>query len=76
MSTSNPVTLEQANRAEGFPSDLLVDLRPDDGRGLRERLYTANVTPFRPDAEGYLHLPEGPGLGIDLNREALKRYGC
>jgi GntR family transcriptional regulator / MocR family aminotransferase len=39
VSTSNPVTLEQANReAEGFPSDLLVDLRPDEGRGLRERL--------------------------------------
>ena len=39
MSTSNPVTLEQANRAaEGFPSDVLVDLRSDDGRGLRERL--------------------------------------
>jgi GntR family transcriptional regulator/MocR family aminotransferase len=32
------VTLEQANRPEGFPSDLLLDLRPDDGRGLRERL--------------------------------------
>jgi GntR family transcriptional regulator / MocR family aminotransferase len=33
------VTLEQANRpAEGFPADLLLDLRADDGRGLRERL--------------------------------------
>lgn len=31
-------------------------------------------TPFRPDAEGYLHLPDGPGLGIELNRDALKRY--
>ena len=33
------MTLEQANRpAEGFASDLLVDLRAADGRGLRERL--------------------------------------
>jgi L-alanine-DL-glutamate epimerase-like enolase superfamily enzyme len=31
--------------------------------------------PFRPDAEGYLELPSGPGLGIELNPEALKRYG-
>jgi L-alanine-DL-glutamate epimerase-like enolase superfamily enzyme len=31
--------------------------------------------PFRPDAEGYLTIPERPGLGIELNREALKRYG-
>jgi D-galactarolactone cycloisomerase len=31
--------------------------------------------PFRPDAEGYLTIPEKPGLGIELNREALKRLG-
>jgi len=30
--------------------------------------------PFRPDAEGFLNLPEGPGLGIELNREALERF--
>jgi GntR family transcriptional regulator/MocR family aminotransferase len=39
VSTSNPVESEQTNRApEGFPSDLLVDLRAADGGGLRERL--------------------------------------
>ena len=32
------------------------------------------TTPFRPDAEGYLHLPDCPGLGIELNRDTLKRY--
>ncbi len=31
--------------------------------------------PFRPDAEGYLRVPTKPGLGIELNREAIKRYG-
>ncbi|MBI3410308.1 MAG: mandelate racemase/muconate lactonizing enzyme family protein [Planctomycetes bacterium] len=31
--------------------------------------------PFRVDAEGFLRIPEKPGLGIELNREALKRYG-
>jgi L-alanine-DL-glutamate epimerase-like enolase superfamily enzyme len=31
--------------------------------------------PFRPDAEGYLTIPEKPGLGIELNREAVKRFG-
>jgi L-alanine-DL-glutamate epimerase-like enolase superfamily enzyme len=31
--------------------------------------------PFRPDAEGHLHVPTKPGLGIELNREALKRFG-
>jgi D-galactarolactone cycloisomerase len=33
------------------------------------------TTPFKPDAEGYLRITEKPGLGIELNREALKRYG-
>jgi L-alanine-DL-glutamate epimerase-like enolase superfamily enzyme len=32
--------------------------------------------PFRPDADGYLTIPERPGLGIELNREALNRLGC
>jgi L-alanine-DL-glutamate epimerase-like enolase superfamily enzyme len=31
--------------------------------------------PFRPDAEGYLHVPQKPGLGIQLQREALQKYG-
>jgi L-alanine-DL-glutamate epimerase-like enolase superfamily enzyme len=31
--------------------------------------------PFRPDADGFLHVPQKPGLGIDLNRDALRRYG-
>ena len=32
--------------------------------------------PFKVDAEGYLPIPDRPGLGIELNREALKKYGC
>jgi D-galactarolactone cycloisomerase len=31
--------------------------------------------PFRPDADGYLRVPDGPGLGVQLNGEALKRIG-
>jgi D-galactarolactone cycloisomerase len=33
------------------------------------------TAPFRPDADGYLHVPEKPGLGVELNRDALKRFG-
>lgn len=32
--------------------------------------------PFRVDAEGYLNVPDKPGLGIELDREALKRFGA
>ena len=31
------------------------------------------VEPFRPDSEGYLTIPDRPGLGIELNRDALRR---
>ena len=34
------------------------------------------TNPFTPDAEGFLTIPERPGLGIELNRDAMKRYGC
>jgi L-alanine-DL-glutamate epimerase-like enolase superfamily enzyme len=33
------------------------------------------TVPFRPDAEGFLTIPDAPGLGIELNRDALKRFG-
>lgn len=32
------------------------------------------VEPPRLDAEGYLAIPDGPGLGIELDREALARF--
>ena len=32
-------------------------------------------TPFRPDAEGFLTLPDKPGLGVELDPEAMKRFG-
>ncbi len=30
--------------------------------------------PFRLDSEGYLRIPDGPGLGIELDRDALARF--
>jgi len=30
--------------------------------------------PQRIDSEGYVHLPQGPGVGIELDEEKLKRY--
>jgi L-alanine-DL-glutamate epimerase-like enolase superfamily enzyme len=32
------------------------------------------TNPFRPDAEGYLSVPTAPGLGVQINRDALKRF--
>jgi L-alanine-DL-glutamate epimerase-like enolase superfamily enzyme len=33
------------------------------------------VDPFRPDAEGFLPILDKPGLGIELNPDAMKRFG-
>ena len=33
------------------------------------------TVPFRPDAEGYLHMPEKPGLGLELREDTLEKYG-
>src|SRR5205085_7314375 len=30
--------------------------------------------PMKPDDEGYLRLPDGPGLGVELDREALAEF--
>ncbi|HLQ46829.1 MAG TPA: mandelate racemase/muconate lactonizing enzyme family protein, partial [Planctomycetaceae bacterium] len=32
------------------------------------------VEPFRVDSEGFLEIPTKPGLGIEIDREKLKRY--
>jgi L-alanine-DL-glutamate epimerase-like enolase superfamily enzyme len=32
------------------------------------------TTPFKPDADGLLTIPDMPGLGIELNYEALKWF--
>jgi L-alanine-DL-glutamate epimerase-like enolase superfamily enzyme len=32
------------------------------------------TAPFELDAEGYLKIPDRPGLGIELDREKLKKY--
>jgi D-galactarolactone cycloisomerase len=33
------------------------------------------TVPFRPDADGMLPILDKPGLGIELNQDAMKRYG-
>jgi D-galactarolactone cycloisomerase len=32
------------------------------------------VEPFQLDSRGYLKIPEKPGLGIEIDRDALARY--
>jgi L-alanine-DL-glutamate epimerase-like enolase superfamily enzyme len=32
--------------------------------------------PVRPDADGFLSVPDLPGLGVDLDQDALRRYAA
>jgi L-alanine-DL-glutamate epimerase-like enolase superfamily enzyme len=37
--------------------------------------FAALVTePLRVDREGYVHVPDRPGLGVELNEEVIARY--
>lgn len=45
-----------------------------DGRVYRAILADIVAEPFEIDDEGYLRIPDSPGLGIALNPEAVARY--
>ena len=34
------------------------------------------VEPFTIDAEGYVQIPEGPGLGVTIHPDGLAKYRC
>ncbi|MBI3963301.1 MAG: mandelate racemase/muconate lactonizing enzyme family protein, partial [Deinococcus sp.] len=39
-----------------------------------EAYYGFLATPLTVDRDGYLPLPQGPGLGVELDRKALQQY--
>lgn len=68
------------NTAIGLAADLHLTASLPVARYVEFLTPTAYIDelatePFRPDADGYLPVPTKPGLGIELSREALKRYG-
>lgn len=42
----------------------------EEGQGIRGEI----TKPALKDEPGYAHIPEGPGLGIELDEEAIKKY--
>jgi D-arabinonate dehydratase len=53
-----------------IPNGLVLEF-DQNPHALREELLQE---PVGVDAEGYVHLPERPGLGIELDRATLERY--
>lgn len=40
---------------------------------LRDELLTVKIEPAE---DGYVHVPQGPGLGVTLNKETVRRYAA
>ncbi len=52
-------------------------------KALTNSTYCVEETPLRwevtkqrmdIDAEGFVHVPEGPGLGVDLDEDIIEKY--
>ena len=56
--------------AASCPNVLMVEWDQTE-HGLRTELLNE---PFDYDGRGMMRVPEGPGLGVTLNRDALERY--
>jgi L-rhamnonate dehydratase len=53
-----------------LPRSLFLEYNVCDNPMLREVI----ENPVQMDAEGYIAIPEGPGLGIEINEKAVKRF--
>jgi L-alanine-DL-glutamate epimerase-like enolase superfamily enzyme len=53
-----------------LPRSLFLEYNVSDNPMLREIIQN----PVQMDSEGYIPVPDGPGLGIEINEEAVKRF--
>jgi L-alanine-DL-glutamate epimerase-like enolase superfamily enzyme len=54
-----------------IPNALIAEYVVEEGTTLRDALTKEKI---RATADGYLEIPQEPGLGITLNEDALERY--
>jgi L-alanine-DL-glutamate epimerase-like enolase superfamily enzyme len=55
-----------------IPNTLICEFVAEEETNLRESLTRQRLRA----RDGYLDIPEAPGLGIDLNEEAIERFGA
>ena len=53
-----------------MPNALICEFVAQDGTTLRESLTRQKIR----SKDGYLTIPQEPGLGIDLDEDAVSRY--
>lgn len=73
--TSGPGFVANLQVAGSIPGCDYIEYPYDPPAFLVESLQGTLQEPLlRIDKEGYVHLPQKPGLGVELNREAMERY--
>ena len=68
--------LANLHLAAGVGGGPYLELPYDPPAWTPERRDFMLAEPIRPDAEGFLAVPERPGLGIELDETALRRYAA
>jgi L-alanine-DL-glutamate epimerase-like enolase superfamily enzyme len=53
-----------------IPNALIAEYVAQEGTPLRDKITHQHISA----TDGYLAIPQGPGLGIDLNEEEIARY--
>jgi L-alanine-DL-glutamate epimerase-like enolase superfamily enzyme len=67
--------LANLHLAAGVGAAAFLELPYDPPFWTPERRDFMLVEPLRPDADGFLAVPDRPGLGIELDEDAVRRYG-
>jgi D-galactarolactone cycloisomerase len=67
--------LANLHLAAGVGGGPFLELPHDPPSWTPERRDFMLAEPLRPDAEGFLAVPDRPGLGIELDEDAVERYG-
>ena len=66
--------LANLHLAAGVGGGPFLELPHDPPSWTPERRDFMLAEPLRPDAEGFLTIPDRPGLGIELDEDAVERY--
>jgi L-alanine-DL-glutamate epimerase-like enolase superfamily enzyme len=72
--SSGPGFIANLQAAASMPNCNYIEFAFDPPAFTVESLQGTLKEPLEIDAQGYIHLPDKPGLGIELNEEAIARY--
>ena len=72
--TSGPGFVANLQVAASIPGCDYIEYPYDPPSFLVESLQGTLRKPLRIDEEGFVHLPQEPGLGVELDKEAIDKF--